>query len=101
MENETDQESPGPGYILKLYVTGTTPRSARAVVNIRKICEKYLPGGYSLEVIDILQNPEAAKIDQIIAAPTLIKEFPFPSRRFIGDMSRTETIISRLDLPTP
>jgi circadian clock protein KaiB len=87
-------------YILRLYVTGTTPRSARAIVNIRKICEEHLAGRYDLEVIDILQMPELAKGEQIIAAPTLIKKLPLPLRRFIGDMSQTEHILLGLDLRT-
>lgn len=85
-------------YVLRLYVTGTTPRSMRAVVNIRKICEEHLRGRYNLEVIDILQHPTLAEGEQIIAAPTLIKKLPLPLRRFIGDMSQTERILLGLDL---
>lgn len=85
-------------YTLRLYVTGTTPRSARAIVNIRSICEEHLHGRYDLEVIDILQRPELAKGEQIIAAPTLIKKLPLPLRRFIGDMSQTEHILLGLDI---
>jgi len=85
-------------YLLKLYVTGTRPSSSMAVVNIRKICEKYLKGRYDLVVIDIARHPELLKDDQIIAAPTLIKELPLPLRRFIGNMSQTERLIVGLDL---
>jgi circadian clock protein KaiB len=85
-------------YVLRLYVTGTTPHSARAIVNIRKICEQHLPGRYDLEVVDISQNPTLAEGQQIIAAPTLIKELPLPLRRFIGDLSQTERILIGLDL---
>ena len=85
-------------YLLKLYVTGTRPSSSQAIVNIRKICEKYLKGRYDLEVIDISKHPELLKEDQIIAAPTLIKELPLPLRRFIGNMSKTEQLIVGLDL---
>src|SRR4051794_33770159 len=85
-------------YTLRLYVTGTTPRSAQAIVNIRKICEDHLKGRYDLEVIDITQHPTLARGEQIIAAPTLIKELPLPIRRFIGDMSQTERILLGLDL---
>ena len=85
-------------YVLKLYVVGTTPRSSRAIVNIRKICDEHLAGRYDLEVIDVLKNPALAAGEQIIAAPTLIKKLPLPLRRFIGDMSETERILLGLDL---
>ena len=91
-------ETPTERYKLKLYVTGTTPRSQKAIVNIRKICEEHLEGRYELEVIDVTQNPTLAKGEQIIAAPTLIKKLPLPIRRFIGDMSQTERILLGLDL---
>lgn len=85
-------------YVLRLYITGTTPHSTRAIVNIRKICEEHLQGRYDLEVIDISQCPTLAEGEQIIAAPTLIKKLPLPLRRFIGDMSQTERILLGLDL---
>jgi len=85
-------------YVLQLYVTGTTPHSTRAIVNIRKICEEHLQGRYLLEVVDISRNATLAKEEQIIAAPTLIKQLPLPLRRFIGDMSQTERILLGLDL---
>jgi circadian clock protein KaiB len=85
-------------YVLRLYVTGNTPRAMRAVVNIRKICEEHLEGRYELEIIDIAQHPTLAEGEQIIAAPTLIKKLPQPLRRFIGDMSQTERILLGLDL---
>ena len=85
-------------YVLRLYVTGTTPHSMRAIVNIRKICEQHLKGRYELEVIDIAQNPALAAGEQIIAAPTLIKKLPLPLRRFIGDMSKPERLLLGLDL---
>ena len=85
-------------YVLRLYVTGTTPHSTRAIVNIRKICEDHLHGRYDLEVVDISQKPTLAEGEQIIAAPTLIKKLPLPLRRFIGDMSQTERILLGLDL---
>jgi circadian clock protein KaiB len=88
-------------YIFRLYITGTTPQSTRAVVNIRKICEEHLKGRYELEVLDLLQRPECARIDQIIAAPTLAKISPLPARRFIGDLSQTERLLKGLDLPAP
>jgi len=85
-------------YVLRLYITGATPNSTRAIVNIRKICEEHLQGRYDLEVVDISQNPTLAEGEQIIAAPTLIKMLPLPLRRFIGDMSQTERILLGLDL---
>ena len=85
-------------YVLRLYVTGSTTRSARAISNIRKICEEHLEGRYDLEIVDIAQHPTLAEGEQIIAAPTLIKKLPLPLRRFIGDMSHTERILLGLDL---
>ena len=85
-------------YVLKLYVTGMTPRSMKAITNIREICEEHLKGRYELEIIDIFQQPVLAKGEQIIAAPTLIKKLPLPLRRFIGDMSDDEKILIGLDL---
>jgi len=84
-------------YILRLYVTGTTPKSVSAIRNIRKICGEYLKGRYDLEVIDIYQQPMLAEGEQIIATPTLLKKLPLPLRRFIGDMSNTERILLGLD----
>jgi len=85
-------------YVLRLYVTGMTPKSVNAIENIRKICEENLQGRYELEVIDIYQQPEYAKKEEIIAAPTRIKKFPLPVRRFIGDMSNKDRILVGLDL---
>lgn len=85
-------------YLLRLYVTGTSRNSERAIVNIRKICEDHLQGRYDLEIVDISQHPTLAEGEQIIAAPTLIKQLPLPLRRFIGDMSQTERILLGLDL---
>lgn len=85
-------------YILRLYVTGSSLRSLRAVYNLKKICEEYLPDDYDLEVIDIYENPAAARAEQIIAAPTLVKKLPMPIRKFVGDMSNTQKILVGLDL---
>jgi len=85
-------------YILRLYITGITPKSTRAILNVKKICEENLKGRYELEVIDIYQQPLLAKDQQIIAAPTLIKKLPLPLRRLIGDMSDKERILVGLDL---
>ena len=85
-------------YLLRLYVTGMTPRSVKAISNINKICEEHLKGRYELEVIDLYKKPNLAKGEQIIAAPTLIKKLPLPLRRIIGDMSNTERVLVGLDL---
>ncbi|MCW3052907.1 MAG: thiol-disulfide isomerase [Chthonomonadales bacterium] len=85
-------------YRLRLYVTGTTPRSIRAIANLRNICEEYLPERYDLEVIDLYQQPHLAAGDQVVAAPTLIKLFPSPLKRIIGDMSNTAQVLVGLDL---
>lgn len=84
-------------YILRLYVTGMTARSKRAIQNIKTICEDHLKGHYELEIIDVYRQPVLAKGDQIIATPTLIKKLPVPLRRFIGDLSETEKILLGLD----
>lgn len=92
----------GELYTLRLYVTGSTPKSVTAITNIKHICETHLKGRYSLEVVDIYQQPGLAKKEQIIAAPTLIKSMPLPLRKFIGDMSRSDRILIGLDLqPAP
>jgi circadian clock protein KaiB len=85
-------------YVLRLYITGATARSARAILNIKNLCEEFLKGRYTLDVIDVFQNPGLAKGEQILAAPTLIKCLPLPLRRFIGDLSRTDKLLAGLDL---
>jgi circadian clock protein KaiB len=85
-------------YILRLYVTGQTPRSLRSVENLQRLCEKYLTGRFSLEVIDIYQQPALAAEGQIIAAPTLIKTMPLPLRRLVGDFSDANRVVLGLDL---
>ncbi len=85
-------------YVLRLYVTGMTPKSTRAIQNIKKICDEELPGRCDLEVIDIYQRPKLAEGEQIIATPTLVKKLPLPLRRFVGDLSAKEPILLGLDL---
>ena len=85
-------------YVLRLYVTGMTPKSTLAIANVQKLCKKYLVGRYELNVIDIYQQPLMAKEERIIATPTLIKELPLPLRRLIGDMSDTARLLVGLDL---
>jgi circadian clock protein KaiB len=86
-------------YVLRLFVTGTTPNSSRAISNLKSICETHLKGKYDLEIIDIYQQPLMAESEQIIALPLLIKKSPFPERRLIGDMSDTEKVLQGLSLP--
>ncbi len=85
-------------YVLRLFVTGTTMRSARAIANLRRVCEERLRGEYDLEVIDIYMHPDAAKDYQIVAAPTLVKMLPLPLRRIIGDLEDEERVLAGLDL---
>jgi circadian clock protein KaiB len=85
-------------YVLRLYVTGMTSRAGRAIENVRAICHEHLEGRYVLEVIDIYQQPALAKDQQIVAAPTLIKERPLPMRRIIGDMSNSDRVLAGLNL---
>jgi circadian clock protein KaiB len=89
---------PGERYVLRLYVTGMTARSGRAIKNLQAICDEYLPGRYDLEIVDIYQQPVLTKGEQIIAAPTLIKKLPLPMRRIIGDMSNKDRVLLGLDL---
>jgi circadian clock protein KaiB len=85
-------------YLLRLYVAGVTAKSRRAIANLKKICEEYLPERFEFEVIDIYQQPIIARDGQIVAAPTLVKELPLPVRKFIGDLSNTERILAGLDI---
>jgi circadian clock protein KaiB len=90
-------EKPSDRYVLRLYVSGTTPRSANALTNIKRICEEKLKGRYDLEVIDIYRA-KTDRNDDIIAVPTLIKKLPLPLRRLIGDLSDEEKVLVGLDL---
>ncbi len=91
-------EPPKERYVLRLYVTGTTPQSVRAIASIKRICEEHLQGRYDLEVIDLYQQPSLAQGEQIVAVPTLIRKLPLPLRRLIGDLSSSERILVGLDL---
>jgi circadian clock protein KaiB len=89
-------------YLLRLFVSGATPRSTNAIANIKAICEKELADRYDLEVIDIYQQPQLAASEEIIALPTLVKSLPLPIRRLIGDLSEEEKVLVGLDLhPRP
>ena len=85
-------------YILRLYVTGSTPRSLKAISNLKRFCEEHFPDDYDLEIIDIYKNPEAVRDEHIIAAPTLIKKLPAPLRRFVGDLSNKEKLLVGMGL---
>jgi circadian clock protein KaiB len=106
MENGMGESKTGQGraetadrvYNLRLYVAGQTPRSLRAFANLRDICDKHLAGRYTIEVIDLLENPQLAQGDQILAIPTLVRKLPPPLRKIIGDLSNTEKVLVGLDL---
>lgn len=83
---------------LRLYITGKTPKSERAIANLREICERDLKGLYELQIIDVLENPQLAENEKILATPTLIKDLPPPLRRIIGDLSNSEKVLIGLDL---
>jgi circadian clock protein KaiB len=85
-------------YDLRLYVVGSSPKSSRAIANLKAICEAHLKDRYSLTVVDLYVHPERAKDDQIVVAPTLIRQFPLPTRRLIGDLSQTERVLTALEL---
>lgn len=95
---ENIKKSQNENYLLRLYVSGSTPKSVSAIQNIKKICEEYLQGRYELEVIDLYKTPNLAQGEQIIAAPTLVKRLPEPLKRIIGDLSNTERVLVGLDL---
>jgi len=89
-------------YIIKLYITGLTPRSQAAIDNLRHLCERELGGLYELAVIDVLDHPQLAEDEKILATPTVVKELPAPIRRIIGDLSDSERVLLGLDLrPAP
>lgn len=85
-------------YQLRLYVAGQTPRSIDAFTNLKQICEEHLKGRYELEIIDLLQTPQLARGDQILAVPTLVRRLPEPVKKIIGDLSNTERVLVGLDL---
>jgi circadian clock protein KaiB len=90
--------SGGKAYQLRLYVAGQTPKSVLAFRNLRQICEEHLQGRYEIEIIDLLENPQLASGDQILAVPTLVRRLPEPIKKIIGDLSNTERVLVGLDL---
>ena len=91
---------PSEKYVLRLYVTGMTPRSTRAIKCVRDVCEQHLAGQYDLEIIDVYQTPARLMQDQIVAIPTLVKCAPVPTRLMVGDMSNRERLLMGLGLPS-
>jgi circadian clock protein KaiB len=85
-------------WMLRLYVAGQTARSMQAFANLKKICEEHLAGKYEIEVIDLIENPQLAQGDQILALPTLVRRLPEPVRKIIGDLSNTERVLVGMDL---
>jgi circadian clock protein KaiB len=83
---------------LRLYVAGQTPKSIVALANLKRICDEHLQGRYEIEVIDLMENPQLARRDQIVAIPTLVRELPSPLKRIIGDLSNTEKVLVGLDV---
>jgi circadian clock protein KaiB len=93
-----NQGTPEERWILRLYVAGQTPKCITAFNNLKEICEEHLAGRYTIEVVDLLKNPQLAKGDQIFAIPTLVRNLPEPVRKIIGDLSNTEKVLVGLDL---
>lgn len=87
-----------PCYALRLYITGKTPNSVRAITCVKELCERHLPGRYQLQVVDIYQQPDLAEGDQILVAPTLVKRSPAPLRRVMGNLSDSQRVLHGLDL---
>lgn|SRR5262249_9867178 len=97
-----DGGDPVETWNLRLYVAGQTPRSITAFANLKRICEQHLEGRYKIEVIDLLERPQLARGDQILAIPTLVRQLPTPIKKIIGDLSNTERVLVGLDLrPAP
>lgn len=90
--------SPGEHYNLRLYVAGQTPKSITAFANLKRLCEQFLPGRYRIEVIDLVENPQLAAGDQILALPTLVRKLPSPLKRIIGNLSDQEKFLVGMDL---
>jgi len=96
--NSTPHQARSNRYVLRLYVAGQTPKSITAFANLKRICEEHLAGRYKIQVFDLLENPQLASGDQILAIPTLVRRLPVPIRKIIGDLSNTERVLIGLDL---
>ena len=97
-KKKIESKNPEIGWELRLYVAGQTPKSLEAFANLKRICEEHLEGKYSIEVVDLLVNPQLARGDQILAIPTLIRKFPEPIKKIIGDLSNTDRVLVGLDV---
>jgi circadian clock protein KaiB len=97
-EDKPPSKSESKPIVLRLYIAGQTTKSVRAIANLQTICETHLKGRYKIQVIDLLERPQLARGDQIIAIPTLVKELPLPIRKIIGDLSDTTRVLVGLDL---
>jgi circadian clock protein KaiB len=97
-EEDLSRQPAAERYVLSLFVTGSTPKSLRAIQNIRALCEERLHGRYELKVIDIYQHPDQVKPEQIVVTPTLIKKLPLPLRKLIGDLSNRDRLLLGLDI---
>jgi circadian clock protein KaiB len=97
-ENLSNVTSREPTFSLRLYVAGQTPKSMLAFTNLKQICEEHLLGRYEIEIVDLLENPQLARGDQILAVPTLVRRLPEPIKKIIGDLSNTERVLVGLDL---
>ena len=95
---EIEENEPEEVCLLKLYIAGQSPKALTAFANLKKICEEYLAGRYRIEIVDLLQNPQLAEGDQILAVPTLVRRLPPPLRKIIGDMSNKERVLIGLDI---
>ena len=97
-DDTTSTSRPQKLWQLRLYVAGQTPKCLAALANLKKICEQHMPGEYEIEIIDLLERPQLASGDQILAIPTLVRKLPEPMRKIIGDLSNTERVLVGLDL---
>ncbi len=95
---ETEGENVQGKFVLRLFITGASPNSSRAITNLKNICEANIPGSYSLEIIDVYQSNDIAESEGLIALPMLVKKYPLPERRMIGDMSNTRKVLTGLGL---
>lgn len=104
--SKADSSEPSGGQVIdelwefKLYVAGHTPRSVTAIANLKALCEEYMPGQYKIEIIDLIERPELARADQVVAIPTLVRKLPGPIRRIIGDLSNTDRVLVGLQVKT-
>jgi circadian clock protein KaiB len=97
ISNDEDEQT---WWHLRLYIAGKSPRSLRALANLKRLCEDHLAGHYEIEIVDLVERPSMARGDDILAIPTLVRHLPTPERRIIGDLSDTERVLAGLQLQT-